>query len=299
MPNKESVLFHTIKIKVPEHMISVNKKGEIIIKDTVTPKAKQITKANKKPAIQIIPQDKNIVEIVDAGTIVDTTTGKPPVAEKKPTKKTEKKTVKPPVTEKKPTKKTAKKTVKPPVAEKKPTEKTAKKTETKKRGNGFDVPKTTEKFKNQLITIIQNDDKERMQSWHNEMFEGPTEEWDDDDAIKLYAEEMSGQWLDNDDDDDDDDDYNSEKHKRKYAKYAKYFFAKKVLGEFFEAYQDIIQNPKDITPERRDRFIYHLKTSGEYGKKIPPEVVEYAENMKKKYPNWFKFGEWYTEKYGK
>jgi hypothetical protein len=94
MPKKDGVLFHTIKIKVPEHMISVNRKGEIVIKDTVTPKAKQITKTNKKPAIQIIPQNKNTVEIVDAGSIVDAKTGKPPVVEEKiPTKKIAKKPV--------------------------------------------------------------------------------------------------------------------------------------------------------------------------------------------------------------
>ena len=67
----KKILFHTIKIKVPEDMISVSKDGTLTIKKTLS-KSKALTKVKGEPSIDII-QDKNIVVpvIENKGDITD------------------------------------------------------------------------------------------------------------------------------------------------------------------------------------------------------------------------------------
>ena len=69
MNNK--VLFHTIKIKVPEEMIKVSKNGTLTIKKTLT-KTNQLSKAKGEPSINII-QDKNVLTptIENKGHLID------------------------------------------------------------------------------------------------------------------------------------------------------------------------------------------------------------------------------------
>ena len=67
----KKILFHTIKIKVPEDMISVSKDGTLTIKKTLT-KSKTLSKVKGKPAIDII-EDKNIIVpvIANKGELID------------------------------------------------------------------------------------------------------------------------------------------------------------------------------------------------------------------------------------
>ena len=83
----KKILFHTIKIKVPEDMISVGRDGTLTIKKTLT-KSKVLSKVKGEPSIDII-QDKNIITpvIEDKGDIIDVDEAK---EKKKATKKTKK-----------------------------------------------------------------------------------------------------------------------------------------------------------------------------------------------------------------
>ena len=55
----KKILFHTIKIKVPEDMISVGKDGTLTIKKPLT-KSKVLSKVKGEPSINIV-EDKNII----------------------------------------------------------------------------------------------------------------------------------------------------------------------------------------------------------------------------------------------
>ena len=81
------ILFHTIKIKVPEDMISVGKDGTLTIKKTLT-KSKVLSRVKGEPSINII-EDKNIITpiIENKGDIIDVDEAK---EKKKATKKTKK-----------------------------------------------------------------------------------------------------------------------------------------------------------------------------------------------------------------
>ena len=67
----KKILFHTIKIKVPEDMISVSKDGTLTIKKTLS-KSKALTKVKGEPSIDIV-EDKNIIVpvIENKGDIID------------------------------------------------------------------------------------------------------------------------------------------------------------------------------------------------------------------------------------
>jgi|APCry1669192647_1035423.scaffolds.fasta_scaffold51594_1 hypothetical protein len=83
----KKILFHTIKIKVPEDMISVGKDGTLTIKKTLT-KSKVLSKVKGEPSINIV-EDKNIITpmIENKGDIIDVDEAK---EKKKATKKTKK-----------------------------------------------------------------------------------------------------------------------------------------------------------------------------------------------------------------
>ena len=60
-------MWSTIEIKVPSEMVEYNKKGKIMIKKTLT-KTFNVSKFQKKPAINLVPTDSNKIEIVNEGT---------------------------------------------------------------------------------------------------------------------------------------------------------------------------------------------------------------------------------------
>jgi len=83
----KKILFHTIKIKVPEDMISVSKDGTLTIIKTLS-KSKALTKVKGEPSIDIV-EDKNIIVpvIENKGDIIDVDEAK---QKKKATKKAKK-----------------------------------------------------------------------------------------------------------------------------------------------------------------------------------------------------------------
>jgi len=83
----KKILFHTIRIRCPEDMISVSKDGTLTIKKTLS-KSKALTKVKGEPSIDLI-QDKNIITpiIENKGEIINVDEMK---EKKKATKKAKK-----------------------------------------------------------------------------------------------------------------------------------------------------------------------------------------------------------------
>ena len=67
----EKIRFHTIHIKVPENMVSQNKRGALIITPTLTKVSKNFTQRNHERAIDVSTTPGNKIEIIDDGDIVD------------------------------------------------------------------------------------------------------------------------------------------------------------------------------------------------------------------------------------
>jgi len=67
----EKIRFHTIHIKVPENMVSQNKKGHLVITPTLTKVSKNFTQRNHERAIDVSTTPSNKIEIIDDGDIVD------------------------------------------------------------------------------------------------------------------------------------------------------------------------------------------------------------------------------------
>ena len=67
----EKIRFHTIHIKVPENMVSQNKKGHLVITPTLTKVSKNFTQRNHERAIDVSTTPGNKIEIIDDGDIVD------------------------------------------------------------------------------------------------------------------------------------------------------------------------------------------------------------------------------------
>ena len=51
-------LWHTIKLEVPKEMVNITKNDKVVVKKSLT-KTNNISKANKKPSIEIITADTN------------------------------------------------------------------------------------------------------------------------------------------------------------------------------------------------------------------------------------------------
>ncbi len=66
----KKILWNTIKIKVPDEMVNINKKDKAVIKNTLT-KTNNISKANKEPAIDIISGNVDKPSIVSVGKQYD------------------------------------------------------------------------------------------------------------------------------------------------------------------------------------------------------------------------------------
>jgi len=67
----EKIRFHTIHIKVPENMVSQNKRGALVITPTLTKVSKNFTQRNHERAIDVSTTPSNKIEIIDDGDIVD------------------------------------------------------------------------------------------------------------------------------------------------------------------------------------------------------------------------------------
>ena len=67
----QKIQFHTIHIKVPENMVSQNKKGHLIITPTLTKVSKNFTQRNHERAIDVSTTPGNKIEIIDDGNVVD------------------------------------------------------------------------------------------------------------------------------------------------------------------------------------------------------------------------------------
>ena len=67
----EKIRFHTIHIKVPENMVSQNKKGHLVITPTLTKVSKNFTQRNHERAIDVSTTPGNKIEIIDDGDVVD------------------------------------------------------------------------------------------------------------------------------------------------------------------------------------------------------------------------------------
>ena len=60
----DKILWHTLKIKVPSHMVELTKTGKVSVKKTLT-KTFNIAKSQKQPAIKLVPSLDNKVHIVE------------------------------------------------------------------------------------------------------------------------------------------------------------------------------------------------------------------------------------------
>ena len=60
------ILWSTIKLEVPEKMINITKKDNVVVKNTVT-KTNNISKSNKEPSIKIITGNVNKPKIINDG----------------------------------------------------------------------------------------------------------------------------------------------------------------------------------------------------------------------------------------
>ncbi len=67
----QKIQFHTIHIKVPENMVSQNKRGALVITPTLTKVSKNFTQRNHERAIDVSTTPGNKIEIIDDGNIVD------------------------------------------------------------------------------------------------------------------------------------------------------------------------------------------------------------------------------------
>jgi hypothetical protein len=60
-------LWNTIEIKVPAELIQISKTGKLTTKKTLTKKNAISQNKNSGPAIKLIPDDSNSIEIINAG----------------------------------------------------------------------------------------------------------------------------------------------------------------------------------------------------------------------------------------
>jgi hypothetical protein len=60
----DKILWHTLQIKVPSHMVELTKTGKVSVKKTLN-KTMGISKSQKQPAIRLVPSPDNAVHIVE------------------------------------------------------------------------------------------------------------------------------------------------------------------------------------------------------------------------------------------
>ncbi len=59
-------LWHTMKLEVPKEMVNITKNDKVVLEKSLT-KKNDISKANKKPSVKIIPGYTNKPKIISDG----------------------------------------------------------------------------------------------------------------------------------------------------------------------------------------------------------------------------------------